>query len=201
MNDQSVDAEVAKVVSDAVDKFEEMGATVERPEINLTDTSDTFKVHWYAGAARAIRTLNEQQKQVVEPALLEIAAEGEKYSLAQFQEATAAREVFIVEVNKIFAEYDLIITPTLPITAFDAGIEFPAGQGYQRWTDWTQFTYPFNLTGHPAGTVACGLSGDELPISMQIIGPNMSDARVLRAMRSFEIEYFEPLPALAYGLD
>lgn len=201
MNNRPVEPEVAKSVSDAVDKFETMGATVERPEINLTDTSDIFRIHWYAGAARTIRALSEAQKKLVEPALLEIAAEGEKYSLGEYQDAMAAREEFIVEVNKIFEEYELIITPTLPITAFDAGIEFPEGQGYERWTDWTQFTYPFNLTGHPAGTVACGLSSDTLPISMQIIGPNMSESRILRTMHSFETEYFEPLPAMAYSLD
>ncbi|MDG1438677.1 MAG: amidase [Emcibacteraceae bacterium] len=198
MNDRPIDPEVAKTVSDAVDKFTSMGAKVDRPNINFKDTNDTFRVHWYSGAARAIRVLTDEQKALVEPALLEIATEGEKYSLEEFQEATAAREEFIVEVNELFEEYDLIITPALPLTAFDAGIEFPEGQGCERWTDWTQFTYPFNLTGHPAGTVACGLSDDELPISMQIVGPNMSEGCILRAMRSFETEYFEHLPAMAY---
>ena len=170
----------------------------EQPEINFEGIDDVFRVFWYSGAARTIRGLNDDQKALVEPALLEIAAEGEKYSLAEYQEATEAREKFTVAVNEMFDEYELIITPTLPLTAFDAGIEFPDEHGYERWTDWTQFTYPFNLTGHPAGTVACGLSSEELPISMQIIGPNMSESRILRAMRTFETEYFEPMPIMAY---
>lgn len=198
MNDGPIDSEIAKCVSDAVDSFRDMGATVERPDLNLPDTDDIFRVHWYSGAARAIRPLNEEQRQMVEPALIEIADEGEKYSLSEYQDASSERENYQVAINEVFENYDLIVTPTLPLTAFDAGLEFPAGQGYERWTDWTQFTYPFNLTGHPAGSVPCGLSNDGLPISMQIIGPTMKDARVLRAMRAYETTNFEPLPAMAY---
>ena len=101
-------------------------------------------------------------------------------------------------INQAFEAYDLIVTPTLPLTAFEAGKEFPDGQDYERWTDWTQFTYPFNLTGHPAGSVPCGLSSDGLPISMQIVGPTMADARVIRAMRAYETINFGSLPAMAY---
>lgn len=198
MNDGPVDPEIAKCVSDAVDTYRDMGATVERPQLNLPDSSDVFRTHWYAGAARAIRGLSGAQRKMVEPALLEIAAEGETYSLSHYQEASAARENYHAAINEVFEIYDLIVTPTIPITAFDAGKEFPEGQGYERWTDWTQFTYPFNLTGHPAGSVPCGLSSDGLPISMQIVGPTMSDARVIRAMRMYETSYYAPLPAMAY---
>lgn len=198
MNDGPIDPEIAKCVSDAVEIFCEMGAIVDRPELNLPDTDDIFRIHWYSGAARAIRVLTDKQCEMVEPALLEIASEGESYTLQQYQDASAEREKYQVAINEIFENYDLIVTPTLPLTAFDAGIEFPEGQGYQRWTDWTQFTYPFNLTGHPAGSVPCGLSHDGLPISMQIVGPMMGDGRVLRAMRAYETTNFEPLPAMAY---
>lgn len=198
MNGQSVDPEVAKVVGDAVKQFDDLGAMVDRITPDLPDSRDIFRIHWYAGAARAVSHLSDEQKKKVDPALIEIAEEGASYTLEQYQDAMSKREDYKVLINEIFERYDLIITPTLPMTAFDAGIEFPAGGDYERWTDWTQFTYPFNLTGHPAGSVPCGLSSDELPISMQIVGPEMSDGRVLRAMRAFEVTYFEPLPAMAY---
>jgi aspartyl-tRNA(Asn)/glutamyl-tRNA(Gln) amidotransferase subunit A len=198
MNDRPVDPEIAKCVSDAVDKFCELGAIVDRPNLKLPDSNDIFRIHWYAGAARAIRVLSDAQREMVEPALLEIAAEGETFTLSQYQTASAERENYHVAINQAFEAYDLIVTPTLPLTAFEAGKEFPDGQDYERWTDWTQFTYPFNLTGHPAGSVPCGLSSDGLPISMQIVGPTMADARVIRAMRAYETINFGSLPAMAY---
>ena len=85
------------------------------------------------------------------------------------------------------AEYDLLLTPTLPLTAFAAGADrpeqVPASGGAN--LDWTPFTYPFNLTGQPAATVPCGFV-DGLPVGLQIVGHWRDDASVLRAAAAFE---------------
>ncbi len=52
--------------------------------------------------------------------------------------------------------------------------------------NWVQFTYPFNMTGNPAGTVMAGLTGDGMPVGLQVIGPHLADAQVLAAMAGFE---------------
>lgn len=195
LNNYRVDPEIAMLVKKAVSKFEEMGAYVDEPDLNLPDASHMFRIHWYAGASRVLRPLNIQQRAMVDPALQEIATEGDHYTLKEYQDAVTEREAYCVCLNQIFENYDLIVMPTLPITAFDAGIEFPINKGYKRWTDWTPFTYPFNLTGQPAGTVPCGLS-DDLPVGMQIVGANRADALVLKAMRAFEKYYPAPLPPM-----
>lgn len=56
----------------------------------------------------------------------------------------------------------------------------------QLWTSWTPYTYPFNLTGQPALSVPCGLTDDERPIGLQVVGPRHADALVLRVGRAFE---------------
>ena len=48
-----------------------------------------------------------------------------------------------------------------------------------RWTDWTPFTYPFNLTRQPAATVPCGLTSAGLAAGLQIVGPSHGDVAVL----------------------
>ena len=48
------------------------------------------------------------------------------------------------------------------------------------------FTYPFNLTGHPAASVPAGLTKNGLPAGLQIIGPRHRDDLVLRASYAFE---------------
>lgn len=197
LNDQEIDAEIAKSVSNAVDSLIKIGAVVDRPILDLTDCTEIFRDHWYAGAARVLRPLNHAERNKVDSGLVEIGKKGEQISLQKFQESMFLREELSVSINKIFDNYDLIITPTLPLTAFEAGKDFPEGKGYKDWIDWTQFTYPFNLTGHPAGSVPCGLSTDSLPIAMQIIGPKMSDALVIRAMHAFETIYPAPLPPMA----
>jgi aspartyl-tRNA(Asn)/glutamyl-tRNA(Gln) amidotransferase subunit A len=47
-------------------------------------------------------------------------------------------------------------------------------------------TYPANVSGHPAITVPCGIGEHNLPIGLQIIGPRLGEARILRAAHQFE---------------
>ena len=56
----------------------------------------------------------------------------------------------------------------------------------KRWTEWTPFSYPFNLTQQPAASIPCGLTKGGLPVGLHIVGPRYQDARVLCAARAFE---------------
>ena len=92
------------------------------------------------------------------------------------------------------ATYDLLLTPTLPVAAFDAGVELPAASDAERWTAWTPFSFPFNLTQQPAATVPCGFTKAGLPAGLQIVGRMHDDATVLRAARAFEREHPFEMP-------
>ena len=67
-------------------------------------------------------------------------------------------------------DYDLLLTPTIPITAFAAGVDTPDATRFPQWFDWTPLTWPFNLTRQPAASVPCGFV-EGLPIGLQIVGP------------------------------
>ena len=86
----------------------------------------------------------------------------------------------------VHEKYDLLLTPTLPLAAFAAGVEMANIMKQKRWTDWTPFTYPFNLTQQPAASIPCGLTKKGLPVGLHIVGPRYADALVLRAARAFE---------------
>ena len=92
-------------------------------------------------------------------------------------------------------EWDLLVTPTMPIPAFEAGRDVPEGWPERGWPSWTPFTFPFNLTQQPAASVPCGFTADGLPIGLQIVGPRHGDALVLRAARAYEAAH--PQPTLA----
>ena len=89
-------------------------------------------------------------------------------------------------MRQFMQRFDLLVTPSVALTAFDVK---PAGQvamTAQAMLGWTPFSYPFNLTQQPAITVPCGLSSEGLPIGLQLVGPMFDDALVLRAARAFE---------------
>ncbi|MBM82528.1 MAG: hypothetical protein CMJ78_18345 [Planctomycetaceae bacterium] len=73
--------------------------------------------------------------------------------------------------------------PPFPINQNNAD---PLTDEPQGELQWTQFTYPFNLTGQPACSVPAGWTSDDLPIGLQIVGPRFADALVLRAADAFE---------------
>ena len=54
-------------------------------------------------------------------------------------------------------EWDLLLTPALPIPAFVAGRNTPDDPADPGWPGWTPFTYPFNLSQQPAAVVPCRL--------------------------------------------
>ena len=122
----------------------------------------------------------------MDPGLIEVANEGAGYSAMQYLEAVSRRGELGIHMGKFHAEYDLLLTPTLPIPAFEGAREVPKGWRHKRWTSWTPFTYPFNLTQQPAASVPCGFTRAGLPIGLQIVGARYKDALVLRAAHAYQ---------------
>ncbi len=178
---------VTAAVAKAATSFTELGAEIVDVDWPLTDPVDPFRVLWNTGAAQATRDLRARDPDAMDPALVEICRDGERYSALDWLQAHGERAEYAIAVNQFFEDYDLLITPTVPIPAFGADLEVPEDwEGGERWWTWTPFTTPFNLSQHPAASVLCGFTGEGLPIGLQIVGPKHADALVLRAAHTFE---------------
>ena len=182
----AVHAEVAARVREAVDVLADLGAQVEQVEAPFEDPADTFRKHWYAGAANLFAGFGTEQRAQIDAGLQEVAEEGASYSLLDYLAATNERGALGQRMTAFHQHYDLLVTPALPIPAFTAGREVPDPARQTRWTEWTPFSYPFNLTQQPACSAPCGFTGDGLPVGLQIVGPMHADALVLRAARAYE---------------
>ncbi|MFJ9895134.1 amidase [Streptomyces sp. NPDC091280] len=172
---------VAAAVRRGVERLAALGAYVEETDPDLTDPVDAFHTLWFAGAARVTQKLTPRQRELLDPGLREISATGAGLSALDQLAAVDVRAELGRRMGLFHEHYDLLVTPTLPITAFEAGVEVPKGSGYRRWTGWTPFTYPFNMTQQPAATVPVGSDGDGLPIGMQLVAARHRDDLVLRA--------------------
>jgi aspartyl-tRNA(Asn)/glutamyl-tRNA(Gln) amidotransferase subunit A len=101
--------------------------------------------------------------------------------------AALARHTHYRAVDALLESADLLATPTLPVPAFPVGQDSPVRNGKQTsYLGWTGFTYPFNLSGHPAATVPCGFTTGGLPVGLQLVGRWHRDSLVLRAAAAFE---------------
>ena len=107
--------------------------------------------------------------------------------------AYSARAELHNAMRRFHERYDLLLTPTMPITALKVGLVMPEeGDFGDDWLNWSPYTYPFNLTQQPAASVPSGLAANGLPMGVQIVGPPRDDRLVLRAARA--IEQAMPMP-------
>jgi len=181
-----VEPGVAAIVDDAVRRLDEAGLRVVPAEPGFTDPLGAFEVLWATGAAAMLSRFPEGSRERVDPGLRAVWEEGENYSAVDYLDARAVAAEIGIVMGAFHTAYDLLITPTMPITAFDAGHDVPPGSDLRSWPQWTPFTYPFNMTQQPAISIPAGMSADGLPVGLQIVGPRHSDDLVLAAARFAE---------------
>ena len=187
---------VAAAVRKAVEGLAGLGAYVEEADPDVTDPVEAFHTLWFSGAARVTQHLSPAQRALLDPGLREICAQGARYSALDVSRRGRRRGPNSGgRMGRFHSSYDLLVTPTLPLTAFEAGAEVPKGSGLRRWTGWTPFTYPFNLTQQPAATVPVGVDADGLPVGLQIVGARHADDLVLRAAHALYEAGIAGIPA------
>jgi len=180
------DPQVEELVRRAVAVLVDLGAEVDEVDPGFSDPVDAFDVLWSSGAAKVAQTYRPGALDDVDPGLRKVIALGQKQTASDFLDATSVRMSLGALMGRFHRRYDLLVTPTLPITAFPSGMDTPVNWPSQDWTSWTPYTYPFNLTQQPALSVPCGLTQAGLPVGLQIVGPRHSDALVLRAGHAYE---------------
>ena len=90
------------------------------------------------------------------------------------------------EYDRVLGAYDLLLMPTLPMKATplpprDASLALYCQRAFEMLPN----TAPFDVTGHPAMSVPCGMS-DGLPVGMMLVGGKWREAVIYRAAAAFE---------------
>ena len=181
-----VDEEVAALVDQGARQFEALGAIVEEIDLELEDPISIMQPLWSVALAIGVAAMTDEQRKLVDPPLLELAAPGFELSALEYRKLEKQRETFARGMCDLHSEYDLLLTPQLAVTAFEAGYEVPPNSQRARWWEWSPFTYPFNLSQQPAATVPCGFTEAGLPVALQLVGNKFDDGRVMQAARAFE---------------
>ncbi|MCS5606190.1 MAG: amidase family protein, partial [Alphaproteobacteria bacterium] len=91
---------------------------------------------------------------------------------------------------KLFQEWDLLLTPTLPMTAMKLPTEDDDRMSRigQAWCMLGN-TSPYNYTGNPAISLPCGRNVDGLPAGLQLIGNHYDERTIYRAAAAFEANF------------
>jgi aspartyl-tRNA(Asn)/glutamyl-tRNA(Gln) amidotransferase subunit A len=191
----TVEPEIGTAVAAAAAAFAELGARVEQVDPSFEDPRSAFDVLWGTGAVAGVAAIGPDWRDGLDPGLAALVERAREHSVAEVQQAEATRARLGAAMGRFHADWDLLLTPAMPIAAFAACRDVPEGWPDPHWPGWTPFTYPFNLTQQPAISVPCGFTSEGLPIGLQVVGPRHSEALVLRAARAYEAG--RPQPTLA----
>jgi aspartyl-tRNA(Asn)/glutamyl-tRNA(Gln) amidotransferase subunit A len=129
--------------------------------------------------AQQLDAMTPEQREVADSIFREMADSGRKVTAIEYQAALVKRREIGDIMHRFFLRYDLLLLPgmhisPLPVPGLPRALRSP------NMTCWV------NQTQQPGASVPCGLTPDGLPVGLQIVGPRLADALVLRAARAYE---------------
>jgi len=189
---KALDEEIEENILNQVQKFEQFNWEIEEAKIKIRSPELAYKTLVGIGYAYDLKKPFEKSPEDLSPDLAATIKFGLDCDAISIGKARDVRKRTYEAMYEYFKDYDLLITPTLPITAFkpewlETGTVFPkVGNRPLNIVSWMTFTYPFNMTGLPAATIPSGWTNDGLPIGMEIIGKRYDEKTVLQASKAFE---------------
>jgi Asp-tRNA(Asn)/Glu-tRNA(Gln) amidotransferase A subunit family amidase len=181
-----VDREVMAVCRAAIDRFADLGAEVievetvfgEDPALSWVRMTNAYN-------ARTLAPYRDTELwERIDPGLRAMADWGAEMSAVELVTAEDQCHRLNLRLIELFHDVRLLITPTTAGPIPRSGE--PGRINGVESANWVAFTYPFNMTRSPAGSICAGFSPAGLPIGLQLVGPQHGDLVVLRAMAAIE---------------
>ena len=183
-----VQPEVAESVSQAIKVLEGAGMRVE--EVTIPYAEYIMPAWWtiFSAESAAVHAslIRSRAIDYADP-VLNTVGPGAFLSSGALFKAQQARSVITRGMNELLQQVDVLLTPAVPMVAWPLGGMHELGSTVvEAITNLAFTTTIYNLTGHPAISVPCGLSSDGLPIGLQVAGRAFDEETVLRVAHAYE---------------
>jgi len=194
----AIDTEVADATEAAAGHLRALGAVVEEIELDLHRFEAPYLVMLQSSVAARIAPFLKDRRHDIEESLAITAELGLKHSAVTLTASSAARSEMFRMLQGVFARFDVMLSPvtTAPPLPVDTdphgrlsidGVDCGTLRG-----GWYPFTFPMNLTGHPALSQPAGLSRHNTPIGVQLCGAWHSEATLLGVAAALEARLPKP---------
>lgn len=186
-----VDPEIASICRAAVDRLAGEGTIVtEVDEIWATDPVGPWITMWVASRARTQGHLvGTPEFEKITPSLQQQIEMGMGLDAVDMARSIDAVHELNLELDAAFEHAPLLLTPVCaghtPVVG-DDGVTRDGVVAGQETPSWVGFTYGFNMTRNPAGTINVGFTADGMPVGLQVVGRQRDDLAVLQAISAIE---------------
>lgn len=187
-----VDPEVVRICEAAARVFEDMGASVETPNLEIEDPFEAFWDVFSTASYTSYGHLLDDRRDDFTYYGLRAFDNGAGVTGADLSRALLRVDQLRRQMELFFDDYDLLLSPTMAVPAFPIE-QRPAvigGKQVDPFWGYLPFTFPINMTGQTAASIPCGFSQEAanagMPIGLHLVGPRGSEARVLQASAAFE---------------
>ena len=205
---EGINEEVKKELTKAIETYKELGAEVE--EFSLDVAKYALATYYIIACAEASSNLGRfdgirygyrtpeysNLKEIYKKSRSEGFGEEVKrriilgtyvlssgYYDAYYKKAQKVRTLVSNEFSKAFEKYDVILTPTSPVTAFNIGEK--SNNPLEMYLA-DICTVSINIAGVPAISIPCGVDSEGMPVGMQLIGNKFEEEKILNAAYTFE---------------
>jgi aspartyl-tRNA(Asn)/glutamyl-tRNA(Gln) amidotransferase subunit A len=186
---EHVDEEVQSCVREAAEVFASLGAQVREVEIpNLWDTLHAQRLILGAEAYAVHEERLENEPESFGEEVRERLMDGERPRAYRYANARRRGTLATEEFDRALHGVDVLLTPTLPITATEIGQREVSIGDYEESvrSALTRFTGPTDLTGHPSLTMPCGTTASGLPVGLQLVGRHFDEVSLYRFGHAYE---------------
>ena len=179
--------EVVELCEQAVQTLEALGCEVELVDrVMEADPIDMWMSEFYAGVGTRLKTMFPDRLDGLDPAVAEVLDGALDQTVEEYWAQVFNRYRFREEMRRFMERYDLLASPVLPVPAIDVGLDVPPQMPDANVISWVRYTYPFNLTGQPGASLPVGLTGEGLPVGLQLIAKSIRETDIFRIAAAFE---------------
>jgi len=195
----AVDPEVRDLSYRGAKVFEGLGCKVEEVKLALPNMEPDLLIQVISETVTATENRLEEWKELAFPLYLPFLGLVNTFKPQDIIRVQYHREELWDKVRRVFERFDLLLCPTTAVAAFPIQPPGPMGpsiiDGKQVGpVSWICFTFPFNFTGQPAGTVPCGMNSEGLPVGLQLAGKMYDEVSIFRAAAAFQEARPWPFP-------
>lgn len=184
-----VATEVGDICAAAARQLETLGVTVEEACPDLSDAREAYHVLRSHSFVITYGPLVETYRADIKQDVVWNYEEGAKLTSGQIAKAEHKRAEILHRMADFFSEYDMLLCPSACTPPFD--VNWPAlmeleGHSFEHYYDWYTICFAISLTACPTMSVPCGFTSTGLPVGLQLVGPFLSEARLLGAAKLLE---------------